>query len=140
MTHEGRRNVLRQWGFECQCSLCTSSPQEIKLSDKRRDRIHEIHSTLAEGENLSGKMIARLADELVGLVDKESLWAQMVVYHEVISRAYFEVARDFENGTRHADLCEDAWIQYGGVEHENVEGVQRLRKDLERARLEHTSK
>lgn len=135
MTYEGRQNVLRDWGFECKCDLCTSPQKEIKRSDERRDRIHAIHNILVKEEGLTSARIGELADECMGLVDRESLWPQKTVYYEVIARAYFEVAKDFENAAKYVDMCEDLWIQYGGPKHDNLEGIKQLRHDMEMARL-----
>lgn len=135
MTYEGRQNVLRDWGFDCRCDLCTSSRKDIKRSDERRDRIHAIHKILAQEEGLTSKRIDRLADELLRLVDQESLWPQLAVYYEVLARAYMEEAKDFENAAKYAELCDDTWIEYGGPEHDNVDGVQKLLHDLEMRRL-----
>ena len=68
----------------------------------------------------------------MALVDKEALWAQVVVYYEVFARAYLGV-QDLKNATKYARLCEKAWIQHEGEEHENVAGIRKLRQDLERA-------
>lgn len=135
LTHEGRQNVLREWGFECKCDLCTSSPKEIKNSDQRRDRIHTIHNLLGKGEGLTSKTISRLAEEWMKLVDLESLWPQKTVYYEVIARAYFEEAKDFDKAEEYVEMCEELWIDYGGVKHDNLEGVKQLRHDFEMAKL-----
>ena len=48
-----------------------SSDKEIKRPDERHDRIHSIHLNVALKDGLTSKRIARLADELLELVNLE---------------------------------------------------------------------
>jgi len=43
-----RSELRRQWGFDCTCSLCSSSDSDLSLSDYRLHRIQEIIRDLAK--------------------------------------------------------------------------------------------
>lgn len=129
LNHKDRQEVVSEWGFTCKCPLCSSSSKTIQKSDRRRDRIREIKDILTERDDLSRDQVDRFVDELLRLVDEEKLEVQLVVFYEVIARAYMEVF-DFEKAREYATMAEEAWIQYGGVGHDNVEGVKFLWLDL----------
>ncbi|KAB5572149.1 hypothetical protein GE09DRAFT_1282611 [Coniochaeta sp. 2T2.1] len=129
LTQTERQDVLKEWGFTCQCPLCSSSRRAIQQSDRRRNRIRTIRARLESaddgggGGSLTGdEEVDGLAAELLRLVAEEGLEPQLVV-------AYMEVW-NFEKAREYARMCEEAWVRYGGVEHDNVEGVRLLWRDL----------
>ncbi|OIW31930.1 SET domain-containing protein [Coniochaeta ligniaria NRRL 30616] len=130
LNYKDRRETLKEWGFTCKCPLCSSSRRVIQQSDQRRNRIREVRAVLAEREDLSGDQVDKLAGELLRLIGEEKLEVQLVVYYEVIARAYMG-AFDFEKAKEYANMCENAWIQYGGLDHDNVEGMKQLWRDLD---------
>lgn len=81
------------------------------------------------GDTRRKKRIDALAAELLSLVEAEALWPKLVWYHEVIARAYLAIA-DRKNARRHSELSEEWWIHYGGLDHDNVDGVRTLWKDV----------
>ncbi len=95
----------------------------------------DIHASLAEtyeGESeyvLDEDAIASLAEELVGLVEEEQLWPQLVVFYEVIARAYMEIA-EWDSARQYVGLAEERWILYGGEDHDNVDGIRALWAEL----------
>ncbi|KAB5572321.1 hypothetical protein GE09DRAFT_1269063 [Coniochaeta sp. 2T2.1] len=136
LTQTERQDVLKEWGFTCQCPLCSSSRRVIQTSDRRRNRIRAIRARLESADDGSSSRsltgdeeVDGLAAELLRLVAEEGLEPQLVVFYEVIARAYMEVW-DFEKARSYARMCEAAWVRYGGVEHDNVEGVTVLWRDL----------
>ncbi|KAH8912349.1 SET domain-containing protein [Coniochaeta sp. PMI_546] len=130
MNYKERQEALKEWGFTCKCPLCSSSRKTIQQSDQRRNRIRKIREVLSEGVVLSGDQVDKLVAELLRLINEEKLEVQLVVYYEVIARAYMGVF-DFEKAKQYATMCEAAWIQYGGLDHDNVEGMKQLWKDLD---------
>lgn len=130
MNYKERQEALKEWGFTCKCPLCSSSRKTIQQSDQRRNRIRKIREVLSERDDLSGDQVDKLVAELLRLINEEKLEVQLVVYYEVIARAYMGVF-DFEKAKQYATMCEAAWIQYGGLDHDNVEGMKQLWKDLD---------
>jgi hypothetical protein len=59
-----------------------------------------------------------------------------VEYYETFTRAYLDIG-DFDMAWRFANLTDKTWMFYGGEEHENLEGMKKLREDiLQRALVE----
>ncbi|KAI6277990.1 hypothetical protein MCOR03_000122 [Pyricularia oryzae] len=120
-----RREELEAWGFECKCSLCSASPQEVGLSDRRREMLNDLGIRLREAKDLSPEEVAVLVDQMGALIELEQLHPQVVVYYTLAARAFLAVgdrarARDFVR------LAEEAWVRFQGEEHENVEGIEEL--------------
>lgn len=130
MNYKDRQEAVKEWGFTCKCPLCSSSRKAIQQSDRRRDRIREIRQELSQRYDLSRDQVDKFASELLRLIGDEKLEVQLVVYYEVIARAYMELF-DFEKAKEYATMCENAWIQYGGLDHDNVEGMKQLWQDLD---------
>ncbi|KAH8899830.1 SET domain-containing protein [Thozetella sp. PMI_491] len=132
---EERQLVVREWGFNCTCWMCTSSPAQKKESDDRRQRIQDIHASLAEsyeGDSeygLDEESVAELAEELFSLIETEELQPQLVVYYEVVARAYMEIG-EWDSAREYIALTEKQWIKFGGVEHDNIEGIKELWTEL----------
>lgn len=59
-----------QWGFNCSCSLCSSSKEHLSASDKRLQEILDLESQL---QDLSAKRTAKVetAEKLVSLYKEE---------------------------------------------------------------------
>ena len=95
----------------------------------------DIHTVLAEtyeGESeymLDEDSIANLAEEMFALVQEEQLWPQLVVFYEVIARAYMEIA-EWDSARQYVGLAEERWILYGGEDHDNVDGIRALWAEL----------
>jgi len=58
-----------------------------------------------------------------------------VEYYETFARAYLDIG-DLDKVWRFANLADKAWMFYGGEEHENLEGMKKLREDIQRALVE----
>jgi hypothetical protein len=129
-TRKERQEMLRGWGFNCTCALCNASEDAISRSDNSRGKLQEIRNILESDPNLNKARIARHAKEIQFLVNREDLHPQMVVYYEVIARAYIEIG-DMEDARKYVDLAEGTWVQYGGHEHDGLEDMRLLREKLE---------
>ncbi len=134
-TSKERKHILDGWGFNCSCWLCTASPAEINASDSRRERVYDIHASLAEsyeGDSeyvLDEESIDALSEELFALIEEEQLWPQLVVFYEVIARAYMEIA-EWDSARKYVALAEQRWNKYGGEDHDNVDGIRALWAEL----------
>ena len=104
------------------------------MSDTRRERLYEIHNSLAQ-DRLTKSEITTLVKELSLIVELERLQPQWVSYHELISRAHLR-SGFLNSATKHAKLADEAWLRYGGLDHEYQDGMRALWADIkeERAR------
>ena len=138
-----RMKALKQsWGFWCDCSLCSASPELVKESDARIDRLLEIKEELedhsAESEGNPG-----MAEVYVDLIKKEQVWLRMHEAYAVAAVEYNGVG-DEKNAVRmsrkalgYGSLCrgplhggEEKNEEFGGVEEEeSYEDMERLRRD-----------
>jgi len=132
LPREARHQALRDWGFTCACQLCSASSDLVELSDKRRVRMWEICRALEDEDDISKEGIASLAKELFYLVDQEQVWPQLVAHYEIVARAYMRIGA-LVDAKRFVSRTEKTWIEYGGVKHDNVEGIKTLRRDLHNA-------
>ncbi|TLS30812.1 hypothetical protein PpBr36_03896 [Pyricularia pennisetigena] len=124
-----RREELEAWGFECRCALCSAPPQEVEVSDKRREKLNDLGIKLRLAKDLRPKSVARLVDEMGALIEQEQLYPQAVVYYTLAARAFLAAgdrarARDFVR------LAEEAWVLFQGEQHENAEGIQQLWEEV----------
>ncbi|KAK4458991.1 hypothetical protein QBC42DRAFT_308172 [Cladorrhinum samala] len=135
-THEERKAVLRQWGFQCRCALCSAPPAERELADSRRERILEIHQLLSKASDIqSSRRIDQLVKEATTLIELEELHPQLVEYYVQFAKAYMMI-NDLKNGRHYIKKADEMWLFYGGEEHENVEGMNELWATLEEAERE----
>lgn len=71
LSREERRSRLRRWGFECACSHCSMSDEEVAASDARLRKIEELETAL---ENFNETIVtAETGAQLVELYEKERL-------------------------------------------------------------------
>ncbi|KAL2256493.1 hypothetical protein VTK26DRAFT_1588 [Humicola hyalothermophila] len=132
-TYQQRKAILQAWGFRCSCPLCTASPAERDASDRRRERLVEIHGILGQASELGdSRRIGQLVLEAVGLIEKEELEPQLVEYYQQFAKAYI-MTGDFGRAREFVKLADQLWVLYGGEEHENVEGMRQLWQALEEA-------
>ncbi|KAI1659501.1 SET domain-containing protein [Daldinia decipiens] len=71
LPREERRSRLRSWGFECACSHCSMSDEEVAASDARIYRIEELETAL---ENFNQTIVtAETGAQLAELYERERL-------------------------------------------------------------------
>ncbi|KAI0394086.1 hypothetical protein F5Y17DRAFT_458258 [Xylariaceae sp. FL0594] len=81
-----RKERIRKWGFECQCSLCRASRNESAASDRRLCRIAQIRTDLNNFKEV--KVTADSGVEYVALHEQEGL-------HAHLGSAYTRAALNF---------------------------------------------
>lgn len=133
-THQERQAMLSHWGFTCSCAMCTAGPSEIAQSDRRRDRLFELHATLSAAaeapESLPRERIDALVDEARKLIDEEQLDPQLVEYNQVFARVYLALG-DARLARECVRAAEEKWVLYEGEEHSNIEGIKGLWEEVE---------
>ncbi|KAK4192324.1 hypothetical protein QBC35DRAFT_374058 [Podospora australis] len=136
-TLEERKAVLRSWGFQCRCALCSAPERERQISDSRRERLLEIHQLLNKASELQGgyQRVDELVREALALVDQEELQPQLVEYYQQFAKAYMAIG-DLQQAREFVKAADQMWNFYGGEEHENVEGMKELWNTLREAERE----
>ncbi|KAK1829342.1 hypothetical protein QBC39DRAFT_384222 [Podospora conica] len=133
-TRQERQAMLAHWGFTCSCAMCTAGPSESALSDRRRDRLFELHATLSAAaeapESLPRERVDALVAETRGLIDDEQLDPQLVEYYQVFARVYLALG-DGRRAREYVRAAEEKWVLYEGEEHSNVEGIRGLWEEVE---------
>lgn len=99
-------------------------------NDRRRETLIALHQALSDHENLNETDVGKMVDEMLKIVEEEGLWPKIVVYYEVIARAWLHVRR-FKRAKKYATLASDAWIQFLGEGHENEEGMRQLHEEVD---------
>jgi hypothetical protein len=126
--------MLSHWGFTCSCAMCTAGPSEIALSDRRRDRLFELHATLSAAaeapDSLPRERIDALVAETRKLIEEEQLDPQLVEYYQVFARVYLALG-DGRRAREYIRAAEEKWVLYEGEEHSNVEGIRALWEEVE---------
>ncbi|KAK5661804.1 hypothetical protein OQA88_9906 [Cercophora sp. LCS_1] len=128
-----RQQMLKPWGFQCSCEMCTASQNTIQASDARRERLFEIHSTLSmavKESTLAKERIDMIVREALALIEKEELDPQLVEYHQMFARAYMSV-NEVKLARKHIKLADTKWTLYEGEEHSNIEGIKKLWQEVE---------
>ncbi|KAH6847241.1 hypothetical protein B0I37DRAFT_341273 [Chaetomium sp. MPI-CAGE-AT-0009] len=131
-TYEQRKAILQAWGFQCRCALCSGSLEVRNASDRRRERLLEIHQTLSQAERLGGKRVGQLVAEAMGLIEQEELRPQLVEYYQQFAKAYLMV-NDLRRARAFVTETDKMWTLYGGEQHENIDGMRELWQTLEEA-------
>ena len=78
--------MLRGWGFNCTCSIC-SSAEKTAESDGRRKRINSLLQEIAVQKDDNPKKVDTLADKLLELVELEHMAPVQARYYEFLADA-----------------------------------------------------
>ncbi|RDW70391.1 hypothetical protein BP5796_08788 [Coleophoma crateriformis] len=127
-----RQEVLEMtWHFQCTCPLCTSSDEEVAISDARMQRIHEIHATLADWSP-NTMATPELAEELITLYELEKLHAAVATGHMFASMAYNAIG-DTDRAKQFAERALKAGMVNSGVNGGNsdVDDMRAMLRDAE---------
>ncbi len=98
-----RARGLGNWGFNCSCSLCSSTPAETAASDWRRERLVELyHAGLQEASDY--EELVELTREFVGIVEKERLIPKVGEYYQFFMRLYYDYG-DIESAYKYGEVA-----------------------------------
>ncbi len=100
----------------------------MRKADERRERLHVIHMELGS-YGMSEKKMDEMVDEMTYLIEKEEIRPLFCEYYQVVARAYMS-AGNFKKAAKYVQIADDIWRQYGGENHENVQGIRELLDDL----------
>ncbi|TID20288.1 hypothetical protein E6O75_ATG07748 [Venturia nashicola] len=86
---ERRAKLKEQWGFTCQCSLCTAPPKRIQQSDTRVARMIKLANQLVIPFK-DRRIDVEKAERLVKLHEMEKLWAPIANAQALAAMEYWE--------------------------------------------------
>jgi len=127
-----RQGALQRWNFNCTCSLCQLPEKKAWPSEVRRVRLHEVFQALHDHADITEQKVDDLVREMNIIIQAEGLQLQLCELSAAVARAY-AAAGALGPAREHAALSEEYWIRYGTEEHENIEGVKELWRELAQA-------
>ncbi|KAK0619545.1 hypothetical protein B0T14DRAFT_566384 [Immersiella caudata] len=126
---EQRTQLIKEWGFNCTCSLCTN-PQLFKGSDKNRDRIQQILESLDHNENRTQAKVQAAVDEVEELVVKEGLAGQLGDFHGIIADIYLNVG-DLKKARKYGKSAVKLLGHYAGVDNMRTDRAVAFLRELD---------
>jgi hypothetical protein len=133
MPHHVRRQfLLENWGFNCTCSLCRSSAEDISASDARRLKIVQLREDIDRSKaRKQYEKAAEFTNELLELYELEGLAPLMPEFYEVLSELYVEMG-DLDAASRYGQMALDGWLEFKSVDNQQVESARRFLQELDR--------
>ncbi|EXF78954.1 hypothetical protein CFIO01_10021 [Colletotrichum fioriniae PJ7] len=131
MPYQDRQKALQEWGFNCTCSLCSSPPEVLAISDAYRRRLSEILSEL-EDPALAGSqsLVAELIDELEDVMAKEGLTAQAGEFYGIVAGVYRSMG-EMELSKKYAELAVEKLVQFAGYDDDRTVRAREVLLGLE---------
>ncbi|KAI0011288.1 SET domain-containing protein [Xylariaceae sp. FL0662B] len=123
-----RQDLIREWGFNCTCSLCTS-PNDLAVSDHQRDRIQDILAELDSPTTRNRSAVQKRVVEIVDLCKKEGMTAQIGDFYTIIMDIYSSMG-DLDMAKRYGLLALEELRHYAGHDHERTEKALAMLEDL----------
>jgi hypothetical protein len=123
-----RQEQLKQhWNFDCQCSVCSASAEEVALSDDRRERIGHANEKLARPD-ANARYLYRAATQLAQLYDEEGLITPRARTNEIAAFASSMIG-DENEAIRFANAAKRYWRILAGKDSFEVRRMDELRRD-----------
>ncbi|SPO04395.1 uncharacterized protein DNG_07080 [Cephalotrichum gorgonifer] len=110
--------LLRQWGFNCTCRLC-SHPEASGPSDGNKQRIQDILELIKDTRNRDYETLEGFACEMLGLAEREGMTMQLGDFYGALARTYRE-AGFLEHALTYADMAVEKFREYIGEDSEHV--------------------
>ncbi len=132
LSRTARREYLQEnWHFNCKCSLCRASTDEVTASEDRRRDIRKMQSRLVEATT-SGDYDGALeaADGLLAAADAEGLTWLMPEMWDIKAAIYLDV-RDFTNARRFGQMALDGWESYDSVDEYQLDNARWFMRYIE---------
>jgi hypothetical protein len=126
-----RKKALANWGFNCTCNLCTSSPEHQAVSDQRRERLVEVYYAMQE-ETTTYDILVELSREFIQLAREERLLARIPEYYQSLMRIFYAF-KDVETAHKYGTLSLRFGEIFSDPEGEFVSVVRRELDEVDRA-------
>ncbi|OTA62636.1 SET domain-containing protein [Hypoxylon sp. EC38] len=127
---EQRQSLIREWGFNCSCSLCTS-PAETAISDRRRGRIQDLLAELDRPEVRNHAGVKERVDEILDLCNKEGLAAQLGDFYAIVAELYSNMGY-LDLAKKYGELAVKELMHYAGYDHERTRSATLFLENLHR--------
>ncbi|KAI2611877.1 SET domain-containing protein [Hypoxylon sp. NC1633] len=127
---EQRQSLIREWGFNCTCSLC-SSRHESTVSDRRRSRIQDLLAELDRPELRNHEAVEKRIAEILNLCEKESLEAQVGDFCTIVAEVYSSMG-DVDLARRYGELAVKELRHFAGYDHDRTKDAALFLKSLDR--------
>ncbi|KAI1460192.1 SET domain-containing protein [Annulohypoxylon moriforme] len=125
---EQRQSLIREWGFNCSCSLCASA-EETAISDCRRGRIQELLAELDDPEIRKPALVKKRVDEILDLCRKEGLAAQVGDFYTIAAEVYLSMG-DLGLAREYGELAVKELKHYAGYDHERTKSATSFLENL----------
>ncbi|KAI1488303.1 hypothetical protein F5X96DRAFT_685564 [Biscogniauxia mediterranea] len=113
-----RQPLIREWGFNCTCTLCASR-KERETSDRRRTEMQRLLEELDEPRFQHHSAISERVDKILDLCDEEGLMAQVGDFYAIVADVYYRRG-DLESAERYGKMAVDELRYYAGYDHERT--------------------
>ncbi|KAI0116661.1 SET domain-containing protein [Hypoxylon sp. NC0597] len=127
---EQRQSLIREWGFNCTCSLCTS-PAETAISDRRRGRIQDLLAELDRPEVRNHAAAKKRVEEILDLCNKEGLAAQLGDFYAIVAELYSDMGY-LDLAKKYGELAVKELMHYAGYDHERTRSATLFLENLRR--------
>ncbi|KAK1750171.1 SET domain-protein 5 [Echria macrotheca] len=97
-----RLRSLENWGFNCSCTLCSSAPEVLEVSDRRRDRLAHVYRAIRQ-PTITYEDLVQLTGELLQLVHSERLEPRFSEYFHLAAGLLFQF-RDYHRALELTEL------------------------------------
>jgi len=143
MPYATRTRALRNWGFSCTCSLCSSTVDERQASDERRNHIATLLDVIGSNQEQFNEYFPKYDDlveateALLTLLEREGLeerygeiyYSLMMAHHQhrhgdhVQAAEYGQTALMYAEayGDEEDDFCKEIQSMLGVLEHAKAE-------------------
>ncbi|KAI0592925.1 hypothetical protein F4775DRAFT_598985 [Biscogniauxia sp. FL1348] len=127
-----RESLIREWGFNCTCSLCASR-EERDTSDRRRTDIQSLLKELEEPRFRHHTAISERVDKILDLCEKEGLRAQVGDFYAIVADVY-SARGDVESAEKYGRMAVEELRYYAGYDNERTRNAITFLEELD-ARL-----
>ncbi|KAL1836193.1 hypothetical protein VTJ49DRAFT_5460 [Mycothermus thermophilus] len=130
---EQRKRYLKEnWGFECTCSLCRGSEEELENSESWRRKTKSLKETIADAKSTGYyKDAIVMTEELLMFSEWDRVPPFMPDYHDTLAHLYY-LNGNMANATRYARMAMDGWVKFGSVDDEDLEKARVFLEHLAR--------
>lgn len=131
-SHIRQQQLRNSFGFDCQCTLCSLPPQQLKLSDDRRVQIQRLDDGIGDPMGMLSRPGACLADclSLLKLLEEEYGEAASIFVARACYDA-FQISVAHSDRSRASAFAERAYKARIICEGEDSPATQRMKRLME---------
>ncbi|KAK7063692.1 hypothetical protein R3P38DRAFT_2819805 [Favolaschia claudopus] len=126
-THQARVDRVKNWGFECSCSLCSAEAHIRNASDARVRQINELRDEF-EDYTTKSRATPQMGDLMVSLHEQERLIASLYSAYTYAAIEWNGVGEPWV-ATKYANLAVEYGLPSVGPTDPDVKEMQKLLSD-----------